>query len=192
MITWNTAAQALLDAAAAGTGRLELVPLLYIGFTVPQRYAVSGHNKIWGGNTWTGLDIAIDAVEDSADSRNGLSFTFPGVTSAELSLALAGDVEGSEVLLYMAVCDPADGTVADAQLRWAGALDVPGWTDGAEALVHFTAEHAEDVAARPKPVRYTNDAQQRLHPGDTFFDADPMTDSAGLVWPNAGFFKVQG
>lgn len=190
MKTWNTAAQTLLDAAQAGTGRVELVQLLFIDFDTPQRYALAGHDKIWGGFTWTGLDIAVEEIDDAVDAANGLVFTFPGVTSGELALALSGDVEGTTVRLYLAVCDPADGEVADAQLRWSGALDMPGWSDGAQSLVHFTAEHRQAEAARPKPVRYTNDAQQRLYPGDTFFDYDVGTDTAGKPWPNANFYKV--
>ena len=189
MRAWNSTAQALLAAAEAGTARVELVQLLQIDFTVTQRFAIAGHDKTWGGYTWTGLDIAVDAVEAAVDSREGLRFTFPGVTSSELALALGGDVEGSAVRLYVAVCDPTNGSVADAQLFWSGQLDIPGWSDGNEAFVHFTAEHSADEAARPKPIRYTNDAQQRLYPGDTFFNYAVPTDAAPIVWPAASFFK---
>jgi len=190
MITWNTAAQTLLDAAAAGTAQVEVTVLLYIGFTVPQRYVLNSKPKDWGGYTWAGVEFGIQPIDDSADARNALGFSFPGVTSAELSLALAGDVEGTPVDCYVAIVDPADGTVADAKLRWSGQLDVPGWQDGAEAAVHFTAEHLGDVAARVKPWYYTNDAQQRLASGDTFLDVDMRADSAGDVWPAASFYQV--
>lgn len=190
MKTWNATAQALLDAAQAGAGRVELVQLLFINFAVPQRYALAGHDKVWSGHTWTALDVVIEELEDAVDANNGLRFGFPGVTSGELALALSGDVEGCAVQLYMAVCDPANGTVADAQLRWSGAIEIPGWSDGAQSLVHFTAEHRSAEAARPKPLRYTNADQQRLFAGDTFFDFDPGTDSATLTWPNANYYKV--
>jgi len=196
VISWNSNARALLDAAIAGTAEVELVTLLSIGFTVPQYYAQGGIDRTWSSQTWTGLDVEVTPVEDSTDSRNGLRFSFPGITSAELALALAGDVEGCAVQLYGAVCDKngvllTAGSVADAKLRWSGALDIPGWQDGAEALVHFTAEHRADMAARPKPLRYTNDAQQRLYSGDTFFDVDMRADGAGRVWPAASFYHQQ-
>ena len=88
MITWNTAAQTLLDAAAAGTAQVEVTVLLYIGFTVPQRYVLNSKPKDWGGYTWAGVEFGIQPIDDSADARNALGFSFPGVTSAELSLAL--------------------------------------------------------------------------------------------------------
>lgn len=196
MIAWNSNARALLDAAIAGTSEVEIVGLLAIGFTVPQYFAQGGLTRSWNSQTWTGLDIEISPVDNSSDSRNGLRFSFPGVTSAELALALAGDVEGASVQLYAAVCDKtgavvAAGSVADAKLFWSGALDIPGWQDGAEALVHFTAEHRADMALRRKPLRYTNDAQQRLYPGDTFFDIDLKADGAGRVWPAASFYHQQ-
>lgn len=192
MITWNAGAQALLDAAAAGGTPVEVTVLLYIGFTVPQRYVQNTKPKDWGGFTWAGVEFAIQPIDDSADARNALGFTFPGVTSAELSLALAGDVEGAPVDCYVAIVDPADGTVADAKLRWSGQLDVPGWQDGAEAAVHFTAEHLGDVAARVKPWYYTHDAQIREFSGDTFLDVDMGADGAGVVWPAASHYKVNG
>lgn len=191
MKTWNTTAQALLDAAQAGTARVELVQLLFIDFDVPQRYAIAGHDKVWDGHTWAALDIVIDETEDAVDAFHGQKFSFPGVTGGELALALGGDVEGTTVRLYLAVCNPATGVVADAMLRWSGALDVAGWSDGAQSLVHFTAEHRSAEAARPKPLRYTNDAQQRLYPGDTFFDYDPGTDTLSRPWPNAAYYRAQ-
>lgn len=190
MISWNGTAQALIDAAALNGAPLDLVQLVAIGFTVPQYYAQCGHAKTWNSITWQPLDIAISALDDSADARNALRFTFPGVTTTELALALSGDVEGSTVDVYLAICNPADGTVADAKLRWSGQLDIPGWQDGAEAVVHFTAEHLAEMAARPKPLRYTHDAQQRISAGDTFLEVDPVTDGAPIVWPAASFFKV--
>jgi hypothetical protein len=46
------------------------------------------------------------------------------------------------------------------------------------------------VALRPRVTRYTNNEQQRLYPGDTSLDVDPLTDAASLVWPAASYFKV--
>lgn len=189
MRTFNTAGQALLDRAIAGEA-IPFVPLLEIGFEVTQRFALCGLPLVWGGYTWEPLDISVGEVDDSATQRNGLQFSFPGVSSSQLALALGEDVEGADCRLYVALVDPDTGAVGDAVPAWSGALDVPGWQEGAQALVNFTAEHRQELAARPKPSRYTNDEQQRLFPGDTALDFDPATDAAPVVWPAASYFKV--
>lgn len=189
MRAFNTAGQALLARAIAGE-QIPFVPLLYVGLADPQRFALCGMPLVWGGYTWEPLDIQPSEVNDSLQERNGLEFAIPGVTESQLALALAEDVEGATVLQYLAIVDPANGAVADAMLMWAGALDVPGWQDGEQALVLFTAEHRQELFQRPKGSRYTNDEQQRLHPGDTSLNVDPATDAAPLVWPAASYFRV--
>ncbi len=189
MRTLTTAGNAWLARAVAGE-QMPMVPLLYLGLATPQRYALCGIPLVWGGYTWAPLDITIGALEDDYNERGGLQFRLPAVTESQLAVALTEDVEGVAVRLYQALVDPAAGAVADAMLVWSGALDVPGWQDGAAAELLLTAEHRQDLALRPKPVRYTNDQQQRLYPGDTCLDVDPGTDAAPLVWPAASYFKV--
>lgn len=189
MRTLNTAAEALRVRALAGE-KIPVIPLVYFGLTVPQYWAVCGHDLVWDSQTWVGLDIALSDVRDEATQFAGLRFTFPGVTSSERALATADDVEGSEVIVRLAWCDPQTGEVADAVQVWAGELDQPGWQGGKVALVHFTAEHRATIAMRQRVSRYTNDEQQRLFPGDTSLDVDPLTDAAALVWPAASYFKV--
>lgn len=179
---------ALLDRAIAGE-QIDGFYLLSLALDTPQYFAIGGREVSWNGFTWQALDISISEVEDSVGERAGLRFSFPGVTSSELALALSEDVEGTAVELYLSLVDPTTGS-AEAISLWAGELDQPGWQDGPEALVNFTAEHLQDVAARPKPSRYTNDEQRRLYAGDTFFDFDPLTDGASLVWPAASYYKV--
>lgn len=189
MRTLNAGAAALQVRALAGE-MIPVVPLVYFGTTVPQRWAVCGMALEYGGYTWEPLDIAVAEVQDNAAQHSGLRFTMPAATDVQLALAIAGDVEGAPVTVHFAWVDPATGTVEDAMQVWAGELDVAGWQDGPEAVAHFTAEHRAGVALRPRVSRYTNDEQQRLAPGDTALDIDPMTDAAPIVWPAASYFRV--
>ena len=189
MRTLNSAGQALRARALAGE-KIPIIPLVYFGLTVPQRWALCGMALSWGGNTWEALDIAISDVQDDANEFGGLRFTFPGVTPSERALATSDDVEGAEVTVYLAYVDPLTGVVADAMQVWAGELDQPGWQGGKVALVHFTAEHRATIAMRQRVIRYTNDEQQRLFPGDTSLNVDPLTDAAPIVWPAASYFKA--
>lgn len=189
MRTLSPEAQALKARIEAGE-RAELVPLLYLGLPVPQRWALGGAPLPWGGHTWVAQDLSLQQVVDDLASPGGLRVDLPGVTPAQVALGVDDTVEGSEVICYLAWVDTANGTVADAIQVWSGELDVPGWEDGPTAVVHFTAEHRAALAYRPRPVRYTNDDQQRLYPGDTSLNIDPATDSGPLVWPGASYGRV--
>ncbi len=185
----NTAAQALQARALAGE-KIPVVPLLYLGLPVPQRWALGGTALVWGGFTWEAQDVALQEVADELGDPSGLSITLPGVTTSQVALAVGADVEGAPVTVYLAWVDPATAEVADVLQVWSGELDQPGWQDGPQALVQLTAEHRATIAARPRVSRYTHDEQQRLYPGDTALNFDPATDAAALVWPAASFFKV--
>lgn len=184
----NATAQALLARLIAGE-KIPVVDLLYMGLPIPQRWALCGIPLEWGGYTWQPRDIVVSEVADDTGAISNLRITLPGVTSAERSLAIGSDVEGSDVQLYKAFVDPDTGAVGDAMLVWAGELDIPGWQYGKESTVEFTAEHRATIALRPRPSRYTNDEQQRLFPGDTSLNVDPATDGASIVWPAASYFK---
>ena len=188
MKSLNVAGQALQARRVAGE-KIPIVDLVYLGLTVPQRWAVCGLQLVWGGYTWAARDVRLSDVQRSIADYSALQITLPAIADAERALAFA-DVEGAPVEIYRAWVDPQTGVVADAILRWAGELDLAGWQDGAEAYVHFGAESRAALALTPKVSRYTNDEQQRINPGDTCFDFDPATDAAPLVWPAASYWKV--
>lgn len=191
MRTLNTAGAALLARAIAGE-QIPVVPLVSVMLPVPQYWALGGTPLVWAGQTWQSQDVQLTSgVEDEADGASGIKIVLPGVTPSQIALATDPDVEGAEVKVYLAWVDPQTGVVADALQVWAGELDMPGWEDGPQALVHFAAEHRAAVAQRPRVLRYTNDEQQALYPGDTGLDFDPATDAGPLVWPAASYFKVQ-
>lgn len=188
MTTLNPAGQALLARAIAGE-RIAVVQLVFIDATVPQYWAACGTGPIeWGGHDWVASDIGITEIEDTVNGLNGQTLTLPGVTPAELAFAF-DDLDGVTIQLFDAWIDPDTKVVADAPLTFTGELDVPGWQDGAEATVILTAVHAGNAALRPKSSLWTNDEQQRLHPGDTCLNTEALTDAAPLVWPAASFFK---
>lgn len=187
----NSAAQALKARAISGE-KIPLVPLVYVGFpSAPQRWALGGTSVVWGGFTWSAQDLALSPIEDDEKQPSGIRITLPGVAESQISLAVDEDIEGSQCLIYLALLDPATAVAEDAVQVWAGELDMPGWQDGTEALVHLTAEHRATIAMRPRVTRYTADEQQRLFSGDTSLDFDPATDAAPVVWPAASYFKVQ-
>lgn len=185
----NPQALALLARLRAGE-QLPMVQLVEFLFdSGAQRATTAGRPVQWGGHTWQPLGLHLDAVQDDVGEFGNITFTLPGVTESHLALALVEPVQGTKVRVYDALIDPANGTVADAVLAWAGELDTPGVEDGAQATVVANAEHRGAVALRTKPARYTDDEQQRLYPGDTSLNFDPATDAKPLVWPAASYFR---
>ena len=190
MRTLNTAGAALYARLLAGE-QIDLVPLVYLGLPVPQRWALAGRDVPWGADVYTAFDVGLEGgMQDETGTPGGLSLAVPAVTPAQIALAADGDVEGAPVLVYLALVDPANGQAADALQVGAFELDQPGWEDGLQAVAHFAAESRAAVVMRPNPSRYTNDEQQRLYPGDTSLNFDPATDAGPLNWPNADYYKV--
>jgi hypothetical protein len=190
----NVDGQALQVRRLAGDASVQVITLVYIGFAVPQRWALTGLQQlIWDdgtADTWTGREVMLSNLQTEVGDLSSLQITLSGVTDAERALAFA-DVEGDPVKIYRAWVDLADNaTAADALLWWEGEIDIPGWTAGRDAFLHFTAESRASIALRPSPSRYTHDEQQRLYTGDTSLDFDPATDAAPVVWPAASYFRV--
>lgn len=189
MRTVNHTAAALRARRLAGE-KIPQIPLVYVGIdAAPQRWAICSVPLVWGGYTWEPLDIAIGSVTDAVQQADGIRLTLPAVTAPQLALA-AQDLEGSAVTIYLADVDPDTAAVADAMQVWAGEVDQTGWQDGPQAVAHIRAEPVAAVALRDRVSRYTNDEQQRLNPGDTSLDFDPLTDAAPMVWPAASYFRV--
>lgn len=191
MRTLTTAGAALLARLVAGE-KIDLVPLVYMALPVPQRWALGGRDVEWGGNIYAAYDVALEGgVQDETGLPGGLQITFPAVTDAQLLMAADPDVEGAEVITYLALVNPDTGVAEEALQVGSYELDLPGWEDGPQALAHFAAESRAAVAMRPRVSRYTNDEQLRLHPGDTSLNFDPATDAAPMQWPTADFYKVK-
>jgi len=185
-----SAPELALRARLVAGEKIPQVPLVYMGLTVPQRWAVGGRAVVWGGYTWEALDISIAELRDEVGQFNNLRLSLPAVTPAQRALAMS-DVEGASVVLYKAMVDPDTGVAAGAQQIFTGELDQPGWQDGPLAIAHFLAEHQGNLALRPRSSRYTNDEQLRRFSGDTSLDVDPRTDGKEVLWPGAGFYQVR-
>lgn len=147
------------------------------------------HDVAWNGNTYIaarGLG-QIDAIEETETEIKGLAFTLQGVTSDIIALALADQSQGRPVIVRYATL--ANGTLEVDPNVWTGLLDVPQIVDGPEPVVRYTAEHRLISWASPQPVRFSDADQQRLSPGDRFFEHAEQTATQTLVWPAKAYFE---
>ena len=185
----DTTGAALLARLLAGE-QIPVVQLVQLQLTAGTFYlTTAGCDIVWNSQTWSSASLGqIEAVQDTEADLAPLSFTMPGLTPQQKVVALEPGTEGAPVRVYDCLVDPATGATS-AVLAWAGTLNVPGLSDGPSAVLSVTAEHRGTTALRVKPSRYTDSEQQRLYPGDTSLDVDPLTDAAPLVWPAASLWR---
>lgn len=131
----------------------------------------------------------VEQLRDSPNDAPELRFTLSGVPSTQIGLALSEPVRNRPVYLFLAVLDPAGGTVLDVLDLWSGTLDQMAVNHSADGQVTIgvTALHAAATLRRPKPLRYTDADQQRLYPGDTCLRFLPSQANHQDVWPAAAW-----
>lgn len=166
--------------------------LLELAFATPVRLATGSVAIEFAGQLYfgTGTLGAVEAVSDEVQSTQGLRFTLSGVPLDSIALALSEQVRGTPCTLRMAILDPTTHAVLDAPVVFTGTLDTMPITHGAEdCTIGVVAIHRGDTYRRPKPLRYTDGDQQRLHPGDTSLRYVLSQAQVQDVWPAASFFR---
>lgn len=187
MRTVAAPAQAVLAGPVA-----PLCLLLELGFDPAVRLCSGSVAIQWGADLYygTGTLGAVEAVTDEVQSTQGLRFTLSGVPSDSIALALGEDVRGKSCTLRLAVLDPATHAVLDAPIVFTGELDTMPITHGTDdCTIGVVAIHRGDTYRRPKPLRYTDGDQQRMHSGDTSLRYVLSQAQVSDVWPAAGFFR---
>jgi hypothetical protein len=179
-------------ASLIASGRAALAQLVYVetyGSNPPVLLNTSGWDLAWGGNTYLGAAGlgTINTIKDEPGELPGLSFEIAAIPAA-LSLALvdAQNMKGKACVIRTALINIDTCVIEDAQIEWTGRIDT-FTIDGPTVVV--TAEPAALDLTRPTVLRYTNDDQQRLYPGDMGFEF--VTDSEKpIVWPAASWGRV--
>lgn len=179
-------------AAALAAGELVLVQLIEMELSEPVNLASSNVDIEWAGRTYRGLGLlgSVDAIDDAPGEVKGVRLTLSGLRPETLALALGEDIRNHAVRMRLAVLDRGTHAVLAAPLVWSGTLDqMPITMNGESATITATAQHRGATFGRPKPLRYTDGDQQRLHPGDTCMRFLVSQANHQDVWPAAAYFK---
>lgn len=177
---------------ALGLASVPLAMLVDMALTVPFRVNTSSWNLVYGGNTYNGLGGlgGIESIEESPGEVKGLRFELSGVPSSVIALALGEVVQGKAVTVYTAIFDRTTYQVLDTIAEWAGRLDTFVIVEqGETCTLQATAEHLGIDLLRPNIVRYSNDDQQRLFPGDVGFQYVNDQSDVPIVWPSRDFYR---
>lgn len=183
-------------AAAILAGSHTVMPLAMLvdmpELSTPLRLCTGRWSLTWGGHTYSGVGQLgeIDAAQESSAGPRPLSLRMNGVPASYRAMVLTENVQGKPVSLYLAIFDPATYQIADAVLEWAGTLDVLDWADdGSTGVITVSAESAGVDLLRGVSVRYTDQDQQRLFPGDKGFEYVIDQGEKAITWPAASFFR---
>lgn len=182
----------LTSAALAALSRspLPLAALVEMDLTAPLNLNTGSLALTLNGTSYLGTAGLgkIEAIQETASEIRQLKFEMSGVPSTSISLALGEPVQGKAVRIKLAIFDPDTYQVLDTRLRWAGKLDVMSINDGAgTAVLSITAEHAGIDLLRPATSLYSHAEQQRLHPGDLFFQYVADQADMRVTWPAASW-----
>jgi hypothetical protein len=179
-------------AAALAAPSVALAALVHIELDPPLRVCSWGNTLEWAGQSYlaAGLLGTIDATDESTDQPRGLRFTLSGIPSALISQVVGEAVGGKTVTVRIGILDPDTHQVLHAEVEWEGQIDSMSISgDGSSESISVVAESSGVDLIRAVPVRYTDTDQQRLFPGDSFFEFVSDQAEREVVWPSAEFFQ---
>jgi hypothetical protein len=182
-------------ASAVAQPQVGLILLVEMLFDAsPVRVCSAGYDVQWNSATWSGLGQlgAIEEVQEGEGAEvTGLAFTLSGVPSSLIATALDEKFQRRVVNVYVGFLDlPTHAILADPVLEWSGLMDVPTIVDdGTTSTIRVTAENELFDFARPAPLFWTNEDQQKLYPGDTGLRFAKQLTDRPIVWPSAEFFR---
>lgn len=170
---------------------METTPVVRLNST-SATVSYQGNDYLGAGNFGS-----IDSIADVPGDQGGLKFTLSGVPTDTISLALqdAPNTKGARVTLQLALLYPASKAIADVLQLFRGFVDQmpityePKDGGGITASIGVTCAHRGETFSRPKPLRNTDNDQQKLYPGDTSRRFVVSQSQKQDVWPAAGGFR---
>lgn len=128
----------------------------------------------WAGQTWLGNGwfVGLDGGEETtAVEAVDMTVLLSGVPQSLLSLVMGGQVQGALGAVWIAFLDSGGALVPDPYLWWKGwyshaEIDY----DAASPEVRLVYDSPLADMERPRELRWTNDAQQLIFPGDRGFE----------------------
>lgn len=134
----------------------------------------SGQSDLsWGGYTWQGNGwfLGMDSLSESEGIEStALEVVLTGVPTAIITLILSSFRQNLSGKLYLAAFDTSWGIISDPLLIYSGGLDVPSVIDSTQQTAIRLRYESQLIKLRqPSDLRYTDEAQKALFPGDRGF-----------------------
>jgi hypothetical protein len=146
--------------------------------------------------TWLGagglgaLDTVGEATDGSATGIRATLFEVPAEFRDDIAQQA---VRGVLMEVYVGALNQTYQQVQATALMWKGRLDQYKITDGGNTLqVEVTGESRAIDQRRPAVKRFTNEYQQRNHPGDLFFQYVARMTEIPILWAKGEASGVGG
>jgi hypothetical protein len=140
------------------------------------------YGKTFLGMGWMGSIRAVPAATDVIAQNVVLMLT--GIPTELVTDAINAVRQNSLATLWLAVLDSNNQVIEDPVQVFAGSLDVPTLTEGAEtSTLSITAENPLIDLNRAPNRRFTDVDQQIDYPGDTGFFQVQLLQDYDWVWP---------
>lgn len=142
---------------------------------------ISWNTHTWQGNGWLN---PFDGLRETANMEStGLQVRLTGLDQALIALILNDAVQSDTGKLWLGMLDASGVVIADPILEFRGYLDVPEISDdGATGDVIINYEDESVFLLRPSEIRWTDEAQRSLFPGDTGFRYTPKLEEWTGYW----------
>lgn len=143
-----------------------------------------GNSHSWLGAGGLGsIDSVGEATDGSATGIRVALYEIPSEFRADIADQA---VRGVTFEIYVLALNETFQTVDATALLWKGRLDTYKITDGGDTLsVELTGESRAIDQRRPAIKRFTDEYQQRKHPGDLFFQYVPQMTEVSILWAKA-------
>lgn len=164
-------------------------------------YLHAGEGAIdWGGFTWLGAGRVgqIELMkENEAGAVPGFILSISGTITAYIAEALGTQYRGRPVTCYVGFGALPDLTLIDTPtVENGGKMDTmpihiktDPETGARSAVIAVTVENEMFDFDRPNPWLWSNEAQQKAHPGDRFLEYVAQMSDRQIIWPNREWFK---
>jgi hypothetical protein len=172
--------------AAIKAANLSPAWFVLITFASGPVYLWTGYGDVtWNGHTWTGAGdiLGISTIEEGSDVQaRGVTLTLCGISSALLADALGDFQVGLPVTIYLGAFS-GSSLISDPITAWSGRTDQPTVEVGGEtATIAVQCESRLMEMNVPVNRRWTNDDQQREHPGDLGFQFVSSIQEVAINW----------
>jgi hypothetical protein len=173
--------------AALKSAALRLALFVEAHFTSGPIYVWSGVGQIaWGGHTWTGLGTlgSVSTIEEGATvAAKGITISLSGIDPTLLTGILDEFQVGLPVIVSLGLFNAAGVLIADPAGCFVGQMDQPTLdVTGTSSTIAINCESRLIEMNVAVDRRYTNEDQQRDHPGDSGFQFVNSIQEAHIYW----------
>lgn len=144
------------------------------------------------GNEFLGVGAlgSISIVEETTELRaQSATVTLSGIPRDAIAVALTQSYQGRRGTIWEVPLSRDTYQPVSPIVIWRGRMDQMDVQLGETASVSVRIESRLADARRARNNRYTDEEQQRHHPGDTGFRFVPATNSKEIAWPAASYFE---